>query len=302
MNIIKTKKLVQGAMIAALFGVIALINTYTGGFFDIFFCYGMVAPLAWYGYHYSLKDNLITAFVSMIVIMMVSSPFFIVSSFSACLSGLYIGEILKRKASKGVLIFGVFVIHLFNNLMIYEVLAGILGMDLVSELTVMYNEVSSLLPYLTLDKVLSLVPLILISTSFMEMYVVVLLTQLILKRLKIDFPGAYHLAFLHLPKSVGLILITCVIVTFIMQSFLNIQHYLVMYVYLISYLILMVQGISFISYTLAVKRQYKYMIFVFFGVFVFHFIYLITGICDIFSDLRKNILYNESDVNKEEIV
>ena len=62
MNNLKTKKLVQGAMIAGLFGVIALINTYTGGFFDIFFCYGMVSPLAWYGYHYSLKDNFIVVF------------------------------------------------------------------------------------------------------------------------------------------------------------------------------------------------------------------------------------------------
>ena len=302
MNILKTKKLVQGAMIAALFGAVALINIYTGSLFDIFFCYGMVAPLAWYGYHYSLKDNIITAFVSMVVIMMVSSPFFIISSLSACLSGIYIGEVLRRKASKGVLLFGVFLIHLFNNLMIYEVLAGVLGMDLVSELTLMYNEVSLLLPYLTLDRVLSLIPLILILASFMEMYVVVMLTQLILKRLKIDFPGSYHLTFLHLSKSVGVILVLGVVISFVMQSFFNVQHYIVMYTYLISYLILMVQGISFISYILAVKRQYKFMIFVFLGVFVFHFIYLFIGICDIFSDLRKNILYNESDVNKEEML
>ena len=301
MNTLKTRKLVQGAMIAALYGVVALINTYTGGFFDIFFCYGMVAPLAWYGFHYTLKDSVIVAFVSVVVITMVSTPFFIVSSFSACLSGLIIGEALRRKVGKGFILLSVFLVNLFNNIVIYEVLSGLLGMNLVSEITMIYNEVSSLLPYLSLDTVLSLIPLILIMTSFLEMYVIVMLTQLILKRLKVEFPGSYHIAFMHLDKKVGIILVTSLIITFVMQSLFAIQHYALMYVYLISYLILMVQGLSFISYMLAIKGQYKYMILAFLGVFVFHLFYLIIGICDIFSDLRKNILYNESDVNKEGI-
>lgn len=299
MNTIKTKKLVQGAMIAGLFGVIALINTYTGGFFDIFFCYGMVSPLAWYGYHYSLKDNFIVVLASMFVVMIVSSPFFIISSLSACLSGVLIGELLKRKANKGFMFLGVFLVNLLNNLMIYEVFAGVLGVDLVSEMTLIYNEVSAFLPYLSLDRVLALCPLILVMTSFLEMYVIVVLTQLILRRLKVEFPGTFHIAFMHLPKIAGIILIGILILSFIMQSVFGIDHYLIMYAYLLSYLVLMVQGLSFISYVLIVKRKYKYMFLAFLGAIVFHMFYLIIGIYDIFSDLRKNILYNESDVNKE---
>ena len=298
----KTKSLVQGAMIAGLFGVVALINTYTGGFFDIFFCYGMVSPLAWYGYHYSLKDNFIVVFASMVVVMMVSSPFFVISSLSACLSGVFIGEALKRKANKGVLFLGVFLVNILNNLMIYEVFAGVVGVDLVSEMTLIYNELSAFLPYLTLDRVLALGPLIIVMTSFLEMYVIVVLTQLILRRLKVEFPGSFHLAFMHLSKLTGVILVGILVTSFVMQSILGIDHYVVMYAYLVSYLVLMIQGLSLISYVLIMKRKYKYMFLVFLGVFVFHMFYLIIGIYDIFSDLRKNILYNESDVNKEEIV
>ena len=302
MNIMKTKKLVQGAMIAGLFGVIALINTYTGGFFDIFFCYGMVSPLAWYGYHYSLKDNVIVVMASMIVVMMLASPFFVISLLSACLSGMIIGEMLKRKANKGLMFFSVFLVNLMNNLLIYEVFAGVLGMDLVGEITLMYDELSMFLPYLSLDKVLSLIPIILVTTSFLEMYVIVVLTQLILKRLKVEFEGSFHLALMHLSKKMGLLLVVTLIVTFVMQSLLGYDYYLIMYAYLLSYLVLMVQGLSLVSYVLIVKNMYKYMFFAFLGVFILHPFYLILGIYDIFSDLRKNILYNESDVNKEGIL
>ena len=302
MNNLKTKKLVQGAMIAGLFGVIALVNIYTGGFFDIFFCYGIVSPLAWYGYHYTLKDNFIVVFASMVVVLMVSSPFFVISTLSACISGVFIGEALKRKAGKGVLFLGEFIVNLLNNLMIYEVFAGVIGISLESEMAAIYNEVSAFVPYLTLDKVLSLAPIMIVVTSLLEMYVIVVLTQLILRRLKVNFPGSFHIANMHLSKGIGILLLIVLIVSFVAQSILRVDHYLVMYVYLISYLILMVQGLSFISYVLVIKNEYKYIFLAFLGVFVIHVIYVFIGIYDIFSDLRKNILYNESDVNKEEMI
>ena len=65
------KRQVQGAMIAAMFGVLSLLNTYTGSMFGVFICYVMVIPLVWYGYTYTLKDNIVVSFVAMVVIAMV---------------------------------------------------------------------------------------------------------------------------------------------------------------------------------------------------------------------------------------
>lgn len=45
MGNVKIRKMVQGAMIAAIFGALSIFNTYTGSMFDIFICYGMVIPL-----------------------------------------------------------------------------------------------------------------------------------------------------------------------------------------------------------------------------------------------------------------
>ncbi|MEG0593464.1 MAG: DUF2232 domain-containing protein, partial [Coprobacillus sp.] len=143
-----TKKMVQGAMIASMFGALSIFNTYTGSMFDIFICYVMVIPLVWYGYQYTLKDNIIVCVVSMFVIFMVGLPFFIISSISSCLAGLFIGEALKRKAKKEIILLGTFITSFLNNLLLYEVFAKLLNMDIVSEMTVMYQEISQVVPSL----------------------------------------------------------------------------------------------------------------------------------------------------------
>ena len=178
-----TKMMVQGAMIAAIFGALSIINTYTGSLFDIFICYGMVVPIVWYGYTYDIKHNIIVCLVSMFVIMIMGLPFFIISSISSCLIGLFIGEALKRNAKKEIILLGTFVVTMLNNVMIYEVFAQLLQIDLVSELTLMYQELIHILPTfsqtVTLDMILSLIPIVLIIMSVMEMYVIVLICQLV---------------------------------------------------------------------------------------------------------------------------
>ena len=55
---------------------------------------------------------------------------------------------------------------MLNNVMIYEVFAQLLQIDLVSELTLMYQELIHILPTfsqtVTLDMILSLIPIVLI--------------------------------------------------------------------------------------------------------------------------------------------
>ena len=52
----KTNKLVQGALIASLFGVLAVLNTMTGTMFDSLIGYGMAIPMAIYSYKTGLKE------------------------------------------------------------------------------------------------------------------------------------------------------------------------------------------------------------------------------------------------------
>lgn len=289
-----TKRMVQGAMIAALFGVLSLLNTYTGSFFDIFICYGMVIPLTWYGYTYTIKDNIVVCICSIIVIAMVGLPFFVISSISSCFAGLFIGEALKRHAKKEVILFGTFVVTMLNNILIYEVLAGFLEVDLVEEMTMIYEQMSMLVPSLSLDMILSLIPMILVMTSIMEMYVIVMLCQIALSRFKIEFPGSFHLATMHLSEKTGIVVVVMLFGSYVLTRVFGIDHIVLKYMFIFGDLILRIQGLSFIC-LYSIFKQRRALVFLGFIGFIVPLIstlYVVIGILDIFSDLRGNLLYN----------
>ena len=297
----QTKKMVQGAMIAAIFGVLSLFNTYTGSFFDIFICYGMVVPLVWYGYHYDLKDNMMVCFVSMIVIAMMGVPFFVISALSSCFAGLFIGEALKRKAKKGTIMLGTVVVTFINNILIYEVFSGFLGVNLIGELTESYQMLVDVFPqfasYMSMDIVLSFIPLLMLIVSVLEMYVIILLCQLILARLKIEFPGSFHIATMHLSLRTGNILLLMVIVGNLGQHYFPIHRTYFMYLFFIGYMGLALQGVSFLCFYLIIKRKPMWTALAFLSLFipVINSIVAVIGYVDIFnSDLRKKILYNSN--------
>lgn len=293
-----TKKMVQGAMIAAMFGALSLFNTYTGSMFDIFICYVMVIPLVWYGYTYTIKDNVIVCIVSMLVIAMLGLPFFVISSLSSCLAGLFIGEALKRKAKKETIMFGTLVVTFLNNIFIYEVFAGLLGVDLIVEMTETYQmivlAVPSLATNLTLDAFLSLIPLVLVGLSAMEMYVIVLICQLVFMRLKIEFPGSFHIAMMHLSQKTGIVLAVMLFGSYLIQRVMNINHILLTYMYIVSEIVFAFQGLAFLCWLLILKKKPRFMILIFIGIFIpmVNMVYVGIGIIDIFSDLRGNLLYN----------
>lgn len=301
MQNLKVKRMVQGAIIAGIFGTLALLNTYTGGLFDIFICYVMVIPLTWYGYNYSLKENVLVAFVSMVINFMVGTPFFIASSIATCLSGLFLGEALKRKAGKGVILLGTFLVSLLNNFFIYEVFASLLQMNIRQEVAETYQTLVQTMPvlenYVSLDVMLSFVPLVIVIMSVLEMYVIVLLCQITLTRFKVEFPGQFHIAAMHIKPRTGIVIAIVMGVSYIVPKVTELSSIYWDYAFILSNLIFVLQGLSFLSFYLIVVKKPKWMILVFIGLFVpfIQPIYSVLGIVDIFSDLRRKIVYNNKE-------
>src|SRR5699024_8088226 len=98
--------------------------------------------------------------------------------------GVFLGEALKRQASRGVLFLGTLSLTFFNNILLYGVFAGLLNMDLIGEMKEMYMMMDNVFPSITqtfpLTSFLSLAPLLLLIMSFLEMYVIILLCQMVL--------------------------------------------------------------------------------------------------------------------------
>lgn len=299
MNSMKTKSMVQGAMIAALFGALSLFNTYTAGFIDIFICYFMVVPLAWYGYQYDISSNFLVVVTSLIVIFITGMPYFFISSIASCFIGMFLGECLKRKAKKSTILLGTLIICFINNILIYQVFNGLLGIDMIREMTEMYNDIKAIVPMfnsISLQFILNLIPLVLLLTSVMEMYLIILICQLIFNRLKIAFPDNFHIATMHLSRNIGIILLICLLTSFILLNVVKLNNIILEYIYLLSAIVFVLQGYSFMNYYIIVKQK-KLLIIISLLLFFIPmglFIYLILGIIDIFSDLREILLYNRN--------
>ncbi len=298
MGNVKIKKMVQGAMIAAIFGALSILNTYTGSLFDIFICYGMVIPLVWYSYHYRLQDGLLVVLTAMLVIVITGLPFFAISAFSSCLIGLFLSQALKRQATRGVFLIGTLTLTFLKNFLLFEVFAGVLGMDLMAEMKEIYIMIESMIPTLSqnisLSAFLALAPLLLFIMSVLEMYVIILLCQLTLSRFHISFPSSFHIALMHLNKRVGIIVTALLILSIFLQNIYHLDSIYLTYMHLISLLILAVEGVAFLSWFVIMNQQPRWIILTFIGFLipVIIRIYVVIGIIDIFSDLRQKLLYN----------
>ncbi len=299
MGIIKTRKIVQGAMIAGIFGLLSLINTYTGEMFDIFIGYAMVIGLVWYGYQYDLKDNIICAIACMIIVAMVSTPYMMVVALTSCLNGIAVSEMIKRKASL-LQIFGVvWLVCFFNNFLIYEVLSGLLGMDLVKEMTAGYNMLVASYPTIAqsfpLEAIISMIPMTVLLISALEMYVIVMFLSLASNRLKFPFPKKVHIVNFRMSRKWGYIVAAWMFIGYGLTMVPDLDPIYGQYVYFLSYMAYVVQGVSTISFFGIVYNKRWLIIVGILTAFIgtINSIHTILGMIDIFSDLRKNILYNK---------
>ena len=286
----KTKKITEGAMIAAMFGALSLINTYTASTFDLFILYGMVIPIVYYGYHYSLQDNIIVSITSIIVIFITGVPYFCISAIFSCIEGIYVAECLRRICNKRIILLGVIVFACINNVLLYEVFSSLVGLDITQEIQSTYSLLS---PYIgntiSLNQMLSLIPLIILLMGILEGYVIILICNLVLPRLHIGFPHNYHLSSMHLSKTSGLLLLLMIAVGIYGYKISSITYY--EYLYLVGLMVLMLQGLSFVSYYCICHYYPNYIqIILFLSIFIplVIYVYVILGIVDIFLDIRGN--------------
>lgn len=287
-----TKKIVQGAMIAALCGMLSLINTYTGSLFDLFIYYFISVYLAWYGYHYPLKDNLIVFICCLFVVFFTGIPTFIIQVFVYGLVGLYIGEALQKKMSSTWLLIGTFIICLINNVMIYTLLSSFFQIDLINEMTIYYNQLTEIFDInISLNLLLSFIPLIMILLSVMETYVINLLCQLVFIKLKLPYPRNFHISELKIPYFIGIISLLFIFAGVLLLKSTTISDIYAQYCLIIGLIVFIIQGFAFINYIAVIKNM---KILTIISVLLFFiplgiYSYVIVGFLDTFTQLRKYV-------------
>ena len=184
MKTLKVKAIVQGAMIVAVFGVLAIVNAYTGSMFDIIFSYIMVLPMSWYTKQYSVKESLLVVFASGVVLSMMPGLFFVFFSVPTLLMGIFYGEALKKGYTKKCTYIGLLIISAIKNYFIFFIFGSLLGISIMEEGRELYQGFISLLPMLKN----SVTPMLLFILQWVfifitEAYIVMTYSSLFLNRI-----------------------------------------------------------------------------------------------------------------------
>lgn len=291
-----TKKLVQGAMIVSLFGVMGILNIITGTFFDSLIGYVMVIPITWYGYHYNLKNNMIVSFASAVITLMSGMPYFFTITVYSCVLGCFIGEALRKELDKTKIIIGSFIISIIYNILLFGLLGALLGISWNQDIAELLKLKALLIsiPYAgIMYQLIDLLSFFVVFISFFESYLILLMIQFIFIRLKIPFHKNYHISTFYLNKKTGYILISILIIFFILEYYFNYQ--VIHYILSLSIFLLMINGISLISlyFIYTSKPQLNSIGFLLLAVPVINIGLMGLGIIDIISDLRRKIMYNK---------
>lgn len=181
MNREKTKQIVTGAFMAALFGVLSVVNVYTGTMFDIIFIYLMTVALAYYTFKFNEKMAVLVLFTSTFILFLTGELFFTLYSFFTFPLGiLYIYCIKKNIDGKWILR----VYSMLKNFVVLFLLNSLLGLNTFTDAKDIYYSIVGLFPFLESDFLKNGMFIILwIVLSFSEVYIIKVYTNLFILRM-----------------------------------------------------------------------------------------------------------------------
>lgn len=181
MNREKTKQIVTGAFMAALFGVLSVVNVYTGTMFDIIFIYLMTVALAYYTFKFNAKMAVLVLFTSTFILFLTGELFFTLYSFFTLPLGiLYIYCIKKNIDGKWILR----VYSMLKNFVVLFLLNSLLGLNTFTDAKDIYYSIVGLFPFLESDFLKNGMFIILwIVLSFSEVYIIKVYTNIFILRM-----------------------------------------------------------------------------------------------------------------------
>ncbi len=291
MNQKKTKKLVDGAMITSLFGALFFLDMYLGGMIGYFLYFVLPTFIIWYNTKYTLKDTLIVGVSTiMVTFLLTSSPTNLCYVVVALMVGIGVRQCMNRHVHVITVYFTVFGLSILSNIIGCILVSKLLDIDLVLQLKSIYEMVSMYLPsYVTFDVVLKYSPLLLVFMSTVESYAMIVLMVYILPRLKITFPYRFNYLLMVLPRWIGYMGILLVTIHFFIQDKILLNYLYIM----ISFLIIM-QGLSLAMLYFSLQKNFIFYMISVIVLFIFPLnkLYFVIGILDIFTGIKKRIMYN----------
>ena len=203
----QVRKLTEGAMMCALFGLVLMINRQFAGILEIFFVYVLPLPLVVYTVKHGFKAGLVCAVSICFLSLMISTLSSMVYSIVAVLIGLVYGELCRRKFSNGVLISVTMVLTMILEVMCCIVFAGVFGYDIYADAQLLMETFEAsglqLSGGLGMNFFMLIAVMFILLTGILEGILVHVFANVLMKRLKMQIVPISPIALWNVPKWVG---------------------------------------------------------------------------------------------------
>ncbi len=302
----QTKGLAQGAMMIALFVVLIAISLYVPLVSLIATLFAPL-PLAWYSANYDRNQSLFVAIVACAVTFFIGGLLILPFSFIFASVGVVIGICLRLKKSKLFLLMSTGITVLVTFAIDYMITLRLFEIDFIKEsmkmLRTSYEQSIQLtqnmtgqspikaedleLVFVTLEIT---IPAAVTLSAFGLAFVIISIILPILKRLKVTVPKFSAFKDLKLPRSVlWYYLIVLSINLFIHPELGSALYVICLNLSLILWVLLTIQGISFIHYFLDKKFKATNVVKILITLIAipFYSFVILIGIIDLGFDIRS---------------
>ena len=303
----QTKKLAQGAMMAAVFAVLIAIGYYVPVLLVVT---TLIAPLpiAWYSASYERSQAISMTIVAIAITFFLGGLLILPLAVVYGVAGLVIGDAIRLKKSKLYLFIATSLAILFTFAIIYLITVRLFNVDfikdsfgLLRESFIQANNLSEqvngqvVIPKdqldLTLNMLNAIIPASITISVALFALVIISINLPLLKRFKIIVPKFSQFKSMRLPKAVLWYYLIVLTVTIFINPAVGTPLYVIILNFsVILWVLLTLQGVSFIYFVIDEKELPKFLkvLTAFFSI-PFYSIILLVGVFDLGFNIRQMI-------------
>lgn len=295
-----TRKLTEGAMMAAIIGILLFLNRQSGSLFDFILYWITPIPLAVYTVKYGFKEGLLPYVVIVLLSLMMGMYTALYYCVFGGFVGLVYGYLVNKDVENHVLLLMTCSASIISTFISLFLLSSLFGYSLVDDMALMtqtMNEINAMFSDVSALQInMDLIPMIVIMSNvilgLLEGLLIYLFTHIVLQRLKIKVRRFKPISTLRLSKPMGIVICIFMLASYfmieanILSNFQNILYF----VYLICIIILMINGYIAALTIIAFYKKRKYVFLLIFGIFPpFNMILCAIGLLDSITNLRDEL-------------
>ncbi|MGE8204793.1 YybS family protein [Heyndrickxia sp. NPDC080065] len=306
-----TRMLTEGALMLAVFTILLLIFNYIP-FLSLISAVFLLLPFILYSAKYPLKFSFILLIGSIVISALVGTLLIVPVAIMYGTTGIVIGYCIQNKKTKSTMYIAASILILLNAIGQYIISIAFFKINVVKESIEMarksFEQSAKIISAidqgysnqlmdqfnLVFNSITSLLPSLLVVTSFLVAWILISINLPIVKRFKIEVPKWNSFRDLQLPKSVLWYYLITMILTFFMRPEQGSFAYMALVnLNFILQLLMLLQGLSFLffySYEKKWSKAIPVLITIFsFLLFPLQYIIRILGIMDLGFNLRQHI-------------